>query len=290
MKKAFLIAILILIAIMLFACQDTSNTKQIVATTLPVYEFSQRLCQGTDISVIRLINEEISCLHDYTLQVSQMRAIESSQLVILSGAGLENFMTDALSTANACVDASRGIALLCAEHEDYNHSHAHHHDPHIWLSPANAKIMAYNICDGLKQIFPEYTDLFIANLHSLIYELDTLTLYGSEMLGQLSCRNLITFHDGFSYFSDAFDLTILHSLEEESGSEASASELIEIINILHSNHVPAIFTESNGSSAAADIIAAEIGVKVYSLDMAMAGDSYFDAMYDNIKTIKEALG
>lgn len=41
-------------------------------------------------------------------------------------------------------------------------------------------------------------------------------------LESLSCRELITFHDGFSYFADAFDLTILRAMEEEAGSEASA--------------------------------------------------------------------
>jgi len=54
--------------------------------------------------------------------------------------------------------------------------------------------------------------------------------------------------------------------------------------------LPAVFTESNGSVSAADIIAAETNISVYSLDMAMGGDSYFEAMYHNIDTIKEALG
>ena len=47
---------------------------------------------------------------------------------------------------------------------------------------------------------------------------------------------------------------------------------------------------SPGSTSAAGVISRETGVAVYSLDMAMAGDSYFDAMYRNIDTIKEALG
>ena len=40
----------------------------------------------------------------------------------------------------------------------------------------------------------------------------------------------------------------------------------------------------------AEMIAAETGCKLYALDMAMSGDSYFTAMYHNIDTIKEALG
>ena len=76
----------------------------------------------------------------------------------------------------------------------------------------------------------------------------------------------------------------------ESGSEASARELIELITLVEEQSLPAIFTEASGSTSAASIIARETGCGVFSLDMAMAGDSYFDAMYHNIDTIKEALG
>ena len=79
-------------------------------------------------------------------------------------------------------------------------------------------------------------------------------------------------------------------MEEESGAEASASELKHLITLVREHSLPAIFTETNGSDSAAAIIAAETGAKVYTLDMAMSGDRWFDAMYRNIDTLKEALG
>ena len=79
-------------------------------------------------------------------------------------------------------------------------------------------------------------------------------------------------------------------MEEESGSEASAMELKELTYLIEENRLPAIFTERSGSVSAAGILAAETGVQVYSLDMAMTGNSYFEAMYHNIDTLKEALG
>ena len=112
---------------------------------------------------------------------------------------------------------------------------------------------------------------------------------GHQKLANLSCREIITFHDGFSYLAQAFDLTILEAIEEESGSEASARELIHMIEEVNHHRLPAIFTEKSGSVSAAGIIARETGAKEFILDMAMAGDSYFDAMYHNIETLKEAL-
>ena len=79
-------------------------------------------------------------------------------------------------------------------------------------------------------------------------------------------------------------------MEEESGSEASAKELISLITLARDHCLPAIFIEKNGSVSAADILCRETGAQKETLDMAMAGDSYFDAMYHNIDIIKEALG
>ena len=291
--KAVLLIILILLAA-LPGCSPTEEA-QVAATTLPVYQFAARLCEGTGISVTRLVTESVSCLHDYSLNVSQVRAIESAQVVIISGAELEEFMEDVLADAQTVIDSSAGIALLCGEAEhDHEEAHTdgHHHaeDPHIWLSPANAKIMASNICDGLCAQFPDYRETFENNLAALHTELDALQAYAQAQLKDLSCRELVTFHDGFAYFAVAFDLTILEAIEEESGSEASAQELIHLIELVEEHSLPAVFIEANGSASAAEIIARETGASVCTLDMAMAGEDYFEAMYHNIDTIKEALG
>ena len=270
------------------------SAPDIAATTLPVYEFTQLLCEGTDLQVTRLVTESVSCLHDYTLQVDQMRAIQGATAVVISGAGLEDFMEDALQKANRIIDASQGLGLLEGNHHDHDHGHddhghVHQEDPHIWLSPANAKSMAHNICHGLQALYPQHEALFKENLHLLEARLDALQSYGEEKLSTLSTRELVTFHDGFSYFAESFHLTVLEAVEEESGSEASAAKLIGLANLVTAHKLPAVFIETNGSVSAAEIIAAETGVKVYALDMAMAGDSYFTAMTHNIDTIWEAM-
>ena len=287
------------LSVLLLLCACTGCSKKnisapIVATTLPVYQFTVSLCDGTGLQVEQLITESVSCLHDYSLQVSQMQMIEDADMLILSGAGLEDFLDEALTEKCLLVDSSAGIPLLSCEHEHEDehshHQHSHEQDSHIWLSPENGKIMAANICTALKNTYPTHAKTFEANLEVLTQQLDTLQAYGEEELSDLSCRELITFHDGFGYLAESFHLTILEAMEEESGSEASASELIKLIRMIQEHDLPAVFTETNGSTSAANIISAETGAAVFSLDMAMAGTSYFDSMYHNIDTIKEALG
>lgn len=299
MKTIGKMLIIPLLCVMLTACAP-EQPAPVAATTMPVHQFASAICRDTPIAVTRLITEEVSCVHDYTLTVSQMRAIEQADLVLISGAGLEEFMEEALCNAANVADASLGVALLegsCHHHHedgddeghDHDHDHNHELDAHIWLSPENAIRMAENIRDALCVQYPEFADQFRTNAQSLIGEIEAVQSYAREQLDDLSSREIITFHDGFGYLAQAFDLEILEAIEEESGSEPSAQELIELIETVEHHGVCAIFTESNGSTSAASVISAETGVPVFSLDMAMAGTSWFEAMYHNIDTLKEAL-
>ena len=290
MKKFFL---LLLPLLLLWGCTPKPSAD-IAATTLPVYDFTSALCQGTPLTVTRLVTEEVSCLHNYSLNVRQVQAAEAADVIVQSGAGLEEFLHDVLENKSV-IDASEGIDLLCAEEDEDHHEHhaheghSHEEDPHIWLSPENAALMAENICRGLCQHYPQYQGVFQSNLPGLLEQLASLQAYGEQELAGLSCREMIPFHDGFSYFARSFGLTIVEAVEEESGSEASARELIHLIELVREHNLPAIFIEKNGSGSAASILSRETGAKVYTLDMAMSGSSYFDAMYHNIDTIKEAL-
>ena len=288
MKKLSLVLVLAVL-LGIAGCSAPQATPEIIATTKPVYDFTTYLCENTGLSTGLLISEGVSCLHDYSLNVSQVKMAENAQVMVISGAGLEEFMHELVDSCDTVIDSSKDIPLLeCAEDHDHEHHH-HEEDSHIWLSPSNAKVMAQNICDGLCLAYPDQTDTFQGNLATLVAELDKLQSYGEETLSSLSCREMVTFHDGFGYFAQAFDLTIAAAMEEESGSEASAKELIGLIQLMQSRNIPSVFTEINGSASAANIICAEIGAGSYALDMGMSGN-YFDIMRHNINTVKEALG
>ena len=288
----------LLISLLLCFCLSgcaVPEQADIAATTLPVWQFTCRITEGTDLTVTRLVTENVSCLHDYTLTVRQMKAIESAEVVVLSGAGLEAFLDDALMNAEV-IDASQGIELLEGGHH-HNHDHEeeepeeHHqeHDPHLWLSPARAMDQARNICAGLSARYPEFTAIFEENLLKLLSDLEKLEAYGKQALSDLPRREILTFHDGFSYLAHEFGIEIVEAIEEESGAEASAKELIHMIEEVRLHDIRAIFVEENGSGSAASIIAAETGASLSTLSMAMSGDDYFSAMYANIDALKEAL-
>lgn len=307
MKK--LLALVSILALLCAGCSDApkqdDDTLHILATTYPVYLFTTAVTEGVeDIEVTRLINEEVSCLHDYTLTVNDMKAIERADVIVMNGAGFEDFMSDALAQTDATViDCSEGIELLesCHDHDGHDHEgHDHAHDPHFWLDPDCAAQMVETIATELTVLDAHNTERYSTNLETCLSSLHAARICAhvtghSSMRSVLTHTDLITFHDGFQYFAAAFDLELLKSIEEEEGSEASAAEIKEIVALIEQYDIPAIFTEKNGSDATAQAIARETGVAVYPLNMIMSGEGsgiqpYIDAMNANLQTIAEALG
>ena len=296
MKK--LIAPLCALVLLLSACGQPApaqdeDTLHIVATTYPVYLFTTAVTEGAEgVEVSLLVNQQTSCLHDYTLTVSDMKAIEGADVIVMNGAGLENFMDDALSASDATViDCSAGMDLLPAQGHE-GHDHDAEYDPHIWMDPANAQVMLGTIADQLGQITGQDLQASCAAVQQQVEE---AAQQWKEQLTTLSAPKLITFHDGFQYFSRSFGLELLKAIEEEEGSEASAQEIQEIVSLVDQYHLPAIFTEVNGSESTAQAISRECGCGVYQLNMIMSGDGtgiqpYLDAMQNNIDTIVEAFG
>ena len=286
-KRIFLPALLL--AALLCGCAGNANTKPaqggIVCTTQQLAGLTERLLAGTAAEqtapVASVVSEPVSCLHDYTLSVRQMQLLEGAAVVIESGLGLEDFMDDALRAANCPrITVSAGVAAL-ASSEDPDEP-----DPHIWLAPANCAQMARNIAEGLAEVYPDDAARLRENAEDYAREMDELQAYGEQTLANLSCRKLVTFHDGFSYFANAFDLEIAAAMEVEAGSEPSAKELEAVVAVVRENAIPAVFSETNGTQDAAALVARETGAGVFVLDMGLSDP---DAIRKNIDTVKEAL-
>ena len=276
MKKLF--SLLVLFACLIFGgCAAQTTTADIAATTAPVAQMVQAITDGTELRAAPLVTEPVSCLHDYTLSVHQMQTLETADVIVISGLGTEEFMQDALAGASCVIDASRDVTPIGD-------------DPHIWLDPARAAQMTRTVAAELSLVYPQHASVFAENAEAYCKEFEKLQSYGEESLRDLSCRSLVTFHDGFAYFADAFDLEIAAAMEVEAGSEPSAGELLDIIELVRTESLPAVFTEENGTTDAANLVASETGTAVYTLDLAMGQADHLSAIRANIDTVKEALG
>lgn len=306
MKRTVLIGILSLL-LTLPACTPARGEPArltVVCTTYPIYLFTSSLTEGVEgVAVERLDTGSTSCLHDYTLSMADMKKLERADVIALNGAGLEEFLEDALATSDAAViDCSMGVELLenLSHHHDKDGEDGHDHghwDPHYWMDPSNARTMAANLRNSLVLLDPDHAAEYESNAvrtEKILLHVEEETRTLVEKYPLQGVPGLITFHDGFQYFAKAFHLPLLASIEEEAGSEASAHEIVEITQLVRAYDVPAIFTEVNGSDATAKAISRETGCGVYQLDMVMSGEGtgvedYLNAMMKNLQTAAEAL-
>ncbi len=273
---------------------EDDGAIQVVATTYPVYCFATAVTEGAQgVSVSALVNQSISCLHNYTLTVRDMKLLDRADVIALSGVGLEDFMDDALATSPAeRIDCSAGVDLLPSSEEEEHGESAF--DPHIWMDPLRAAQMVQNLADGMCALDPDQAELYQANAESAVARLEELRDTWAEKLAGRESPQLVTFHDGFSYLADAFGMTILAAIEEDEGSTATARDLAGIADLVREYRLSTIFAEVNGSDTSAQAIARETGAEVRVLSMVMSGGGdgltpYLDAIDGNMTEIYQAM-
>ena len=307
MKRPILSMLLSVLLLRPGCAQAPSGSSQeegltVLATTYPVYLFARTVAQGVEgVTVERLNTGSVSCLHDYTLSVDDMKKIEGADVIAMNGAGLEDFMDDALAASSAAViDCSQGVALLenadhIHEEGDGGHDHGHW-DPHYWMDPGNAAVMVRNLQEGFALADPDHGDAYARNGEEAAGQLPSFAGDCTQALEGAEGAALITFHDGFHYFAQALGLPLLASIEEEEGSEASAMEINEITQLVKEHQLPVIFTEVNGSDATANAISRETGCQVAQLTMLMDGpeegdlSTYLEGVRSNVNTIVSFFG
>lgn len=281
---------------------------RVSATSYPMYVLARAVTAGTQgVEVSRLSTGQVSCLHDYTLTIADMRSLERADVVLLNGGGLEEFLDDVLDRLDALqVDCSSRLDLLesdGSEHHDHDHGHDHEHDPHYWMDPLAFAQAARAAAQGFAQADPDNEEVYLANAQAVSGALEEAYRNWREELDGLSCPRLITFHDGFQYFADAFGLELLFSMEEEDGATASAKDIRTAAQLVRDNDLPAVFTEKNGSNSAARAVMGETGCAAAELSMLMDGPDapdeltaaeivqrlYIAPMDENIDTLREVL-
>jgi manganese/iron transport system substrate-binding protein len=174
-------------------------------------------------------------------------------------------------------------------------------DPHVWGSAANVISMVKAIRDSLIELSPEDKNKFVENAKRLTDELQQLHIWINQEIQTipLDKRKLITTHDAFQYYGNAYKIAISGTLigisTEEQPSAQTVKKLVESIKKIG---VPAIFAETTINPALIKTVAEEAGVKLAPTPLfsdsigakGSNGDTYIKMMVANTRAIVEALG
>ncbi len=137
-------------------------------------------------------------------------------------------------------------------------------DPHLWLNPKNAVLMARSMAEALEGIDPDHSKYYERNLKELISDLGRLDRRISSLLKPYTGRSFYVYHPAFGYFADAFGIVQI-SIEVD-GKEPGGSELVGIIKSAKLHGARTIFVEPEFSRARARMVADAIGGSVKILD------------------------
>jgi len=216
--------------------------------------------------------------HTYEPTPSQLTKLSKSLLYVKVGSGVEFELEwmDKLASLNKRMricDSSKGVKLISMDEHDHeeegNDDDEHHHehtgnDPHIWLSPNNAIIMAMNIKEALINIDPENKDYYQQKTTELIMQLDDLKREVNTKLADLSSRTFLIFHPAWGYFASDFNLNQIAA--EHMGKEPSPKQLMQVINQAKKLNIKVIFASPQFDQKSAKVIANEIKGTVELID------------------------
>ena len=273
------------------ADKQDDGTLKIVTTIYPLSYLAQRVA-GDDVSVTNLVPAGTEP-HDWEPTPSDIKAIQSANLFVYNGAGIESWVGNVLgslgSGAPRAVCATESISLRTTPDGST--------DPHVWLAPLQADKQAGSIERALCDIDGGKGDVYRANHEALTQELAALDLQFMTRLGACSRKEIVVSHEAFGYLCDAYGLTQVGIEGLSPDSEPDAARMAQIVDQVKSNGVTTIFFEELVSPKTAQAIASETGAKVEELNPLegltdqelAAGENYLSVMRDNLNKLEAAL-
>jgi zinc/manganese transport system substrate-binding protein len=238
-------------------------------------------------------------VHVYSPLASDARKLSVANVVFINGLGLEGWMTrlvTASGTNAPIIIATKGVTPRDMKNEQEG-GHVVP-DPHAWQSIANARIYVANIRDGFTKVDPAGAGMYDTNTKSYLVELDALEKDVRAAIGKIPVdrRKIITNHDAFGYFGDAYGMEFIAPEGLSTDTEPSARDVAKIIIQIRTQKIPAVFLENATDPRLMQQIAEEsgatIGGKLYSDALSepsgQAG-SYIGLMRNNVREFDKAL-
>ena len=280
--------------------QDKNSVRtpiKVVATTSILGDLVKNV--GGDRADVSTLVGPNSDAHVYSPSPLDARKLHEAQVVIVNGLGLEGWMTrlvQASGTKAATVIATKGITPR--KMEDEHQAGRLITDPHAWQSIANAKVYVANIRDGLIKADPAGKTAYEANAKAYTAKLDDLEKEVKAAIATIppNHRRIITTHDAFGYFGDAYGMEFIAPEGVSTETEPSAKDVAKIITQIRKQKIPAVFLENISDPRLMEQIAKESGAKIGGAlfsdalsDANGPASTYVDMMRNNIRQFTAAL-
>lgn len=209
--------------------------------------------------------------HVYEPRPSDAAAVAAADIFFINGLGFEGWMdrfVEATGYKGALVVASDGVVSHEMDEDGETIT-----DPHAWQSLSNGVLYVQNIAKGLCAVDAGGCETYTANAASYAGELTALDGTIREHLEAVppEKRKVITTHDAFGYFAEAYGVDFLAPEGISTDAEPSAADVARLITQIEDEKVSALFIENMSDPRLVQQIADETGVT-------LGGELYADAL------------
>lgn len=245
--------------------------------------------------------------HAYQMRPSDAAHLRDADLILWIGPSLETFLQRPLSrhregTRVIALSTSPGLRLLAnrpggvraGDAHIHDHSEADSFDPHIWLSPLNAKLMASAIARELATLDPANAPIYAGNLERLNQRIDDMQGSIQSRLAPVANTPFVVFHDAFQYFEESFGLNAVGSVTVSPDQMPSALRIRALKEAIDKSNARCVFREPQFESALMQVLLegskARAGVlDPLGADIDPGPDAYFELMNGNADALLECL-
>ncbi|HXJ60769.1 MAG TPA: zinc ABC transporter substrate-binding protein [Verrucomicrobiae bacterium] len=277
-----------------------SPRLRIVTSILPVYCFTHQVAGG-NAQLDNLLAAGADA-HDFQLSRRERQLIDTSDLLVINGLGMEQWLQKALSQARprlVTIEAARGLGgSLSGNDSEGTPTGASGHaggtpNPHVWLDPLLAKQMVTNILDALEKADPGRRAAYASNALSYIQRLEQLHQEIAAGLAPFRHAPIVTYHNAFEHFARRYQLKVVGVIEEVPDVEPTFSHLAALAKTIREQRVKVIFTEPHHDGRLAHTLGRDLGVRVALMDTLESGplraEAYEDQMRANLRILQENL-
>jgi zinc/manganese transport system substrate-binding protein len=275
--KRYAVIVAMLLALLAAFPASAQDRLNVIASFSILGDFVKNV--GGDRVVVGTLVGPNGNAHVYAPSPGDAKKVADAKLVFVNGLGFEGWLerlVKASGTRAPILVATKGIKALERVGGDHGHDHdGGRTDPHAWQSVANVKVYVANIRDALIAADPAGKDAYVANAAAYLAELDALEHEVRDAIAKVPAdrRRVITSHNAFGYFQDAYGLGFSAPQGVSTEAEASAKDVSIIIAQAKKQKVAAVFLENVTDPRLVEQIARETGAKV-------GGTLYSDALTD----------
>ena len=277
MLRILLISISVLVFLTRPSIAESKPSLKIVTTTGMVKDMVRNI-GGERITVDAIMNEGVDP-HLYQPTSADVRKVLAADLIFASGMNLEGRMTDVFERSQSM---GKKVVLVTDRVDDEvlieSADYPGQPDPHVWHDIVQWSTGIPVVVDALSKADPEGTEIYEANAAMYADRLNGLNGYVTWVMSTIPKpqRVLITAHDAFGYFGQAYGVQVRGVQGITTESEAGISDINELVDFIVENKISAVFIESSVSDR--NVQALVEGARNRGQEVVVGGTLYSDSM------------